>query len=178
MKNSNNLYIINSICLLPIIGSLMGAFYFQFVLKENPCPLCLLQRMGMFAVLFGLSLNTFFGFKKEHFGITIIAALIAATFSVRQILLHICPIAGEPTGYGEPFGGMHLYTWAAIIFIACILGSAVFLFFIKEETDKDRKPALFEKAIFYLILLICFANIIASFFECRLGPCCENGPCT
>ena len=56
--------------------------------------------------------------------------------------------------------------------------AAIFLFLIKEEKNgTDRIPLIFEKVIFYLAVLLCFANIIAAFFECYLGPCCENGPC-
>ena len=134
--------------------------------------------MGMLGIIFGLSLNTYFGFKKEHFAILILAALIGSIYSIRQILLHICAGPGEPTGYGTPILGMHLYSWALIIFILSIVGSAIFLFFIKEEKNgTERIPVRFEKYVFYLSMLLCFANIIAAFFECYFGPCCENGPC-
>ena len=106
----------------------MGAFYFQFGLNEDPCPLCLLQRMAMIGVIFGLALNIFFGFDAKHFGVVIISALVGVLFSGRQVLLHISKKDGD-VGYGTPFFGMHLYTWGVLIFIASILGSAIFLFF-------------------------------------------------
>ena len=114
--NSKGLYIANSAAMLMVSSALVGALFFQFGLHENPCPLCLLQRMGMFGVILGLGFNTYFGFKKEHFGLVITAALVGVTFSIRQILLHICPVAGEATGYGEPVLGMHLYSWGVVIF--------------------------------------------------------------
>lgn len=176
--NTKGLYIANSIAMLLISSVLVGAFYFQFGLNENPCPLCLLQRMGMLGIILGLSLNTYFGFKKEHFAIIILVALIGSVYSIRQILLHICPVAGEPLGYGTPILGMYLYSWALLIFATSIIGSAIFLFFIREEKNgAERNPAIFEKVVFYLGILLCFANIIAAFFECYFGPCCENGPC-
>ena len=65
-----------------------------------------------------------------------------------------------------------------IIFTASILGSALFLF------SGDRfKPGLnhsvlkFEKYVVYLATLVVFVNVVAAFFECQFGPCCENGPC-
>ncbi len=120
--NMKGLYIANSTAMLLVSSVLIGAFYFQFGLGENPCPLCLLQRIGMIGVIFGLSLNTYFGLKKEHFGIVILSALVGSAFSIRQILLHICPIAGEPSGYGTAVLGMHLYSWAVVIYIASIVG--------------------------------------------------------
>ncbi|MBT3871462.1 MAG: disulfide bond formation protein B [Flavobacteriaceae bacterium] len=169
----------NSACILLICIILVSALYFQFGLHEEPCPLCLLQRMAMMGVIIGLSLNIYFGFDTNHFSIVIISALIGALFSVRQIMLHIAPVAaGESTGYGSPIFGMHLYSWGALIFTASILGSALFLF------SGDRfKPGLnhsvlkFEKYVVYLATLVVFVNVVAAFFECQFGPCCENGPC-
>jgi disulfide bond formation protein DsbB len=176
--NKNGLYIANSAAMLMVSTVLIGAFYFQFGLGENPCPLCLLQRMGMLGVIMGLTLNTYFGFRKEHFGIVILSALIGASFSIRQILLHICPVAGEPTGYGTAVMGMHLYSWAVVIYVASMLGSVVFMFLFKEEKkNTKRQPLTFEKVVFYLIVFLTFANMVATFFECHVGPCCENGPC-
>lgn len=160
-----------------VLSILLGAFYFQFGLHENPCPLCLLQRMGMMGVIIGLSLNTFYGLRKEHFGVVILSALVGASFSVRQILLHICPVPGEPAGYGDPIMGLHLYSWGFIVFVISIVGSVIFLFLMDDTRIKDRKPSLFEKGVFYLAILVIAVNFIATLFECQLGPCCENGPC-
>ena len=167
----------NSLCILIVCIILTGALYFQFGLKEDPCPLCLLQRMGMIGVIFGLALNIFFGFNSKHFAVVIISALVGGLFSIRQILLHIAPVIGD-TGYGTPVFGMHLYTWGLLIFIMSILGSAVFLFFSNHFKTGSKHVILnFEKYVSYLAAFIILVNIIATFFECQLGPCCENGPC-
>ena len=167
----------NSACILIVCSILLGALYFQFGLNEAPCPLCLLQRMGMIAVIFGLSLNIFFGFDAKHFAVVIISALVGAIFSGRQVLLHISKVDGD-IGYGTPFFGIHLYTWGVLIFITSILGSALFLFFSdKFKTGATHIILNFEKYIVYLATLIVFINVIATFFECQLGPCCDNGPC-
>lgn len=178
MQNKQGLYTANSLCMLIVCSILLGAFYFQFVLGEHPCPLCLLQRMGMLGVILGLACNTWLGFRNEHVAIVLISALVGVTFSIRQVLLHVCPVPGEPTGYGTPVMGMHLYTWGVLIFGASILFAAVFLLMIKNEpADTRRTPIAFEKGAFHLAAGICLANVIATFFECGFGPCCENGPC-
>ncbi len=173
----NNLKILNSLSMLVVSSILLGALYFQFGLGEDPCPLCLLQRMGMMGVLFGLSLNVFFGFKAEHFAIVIIASLVGLVFSTRQVLLHICPEPGVSPGYGSPIFGMYLYSWGVLIFLASILASSFFLFFISKFRQRITTPILFERISFYLVVLIVLINVIATFFECQFGPCCENGPC-
>lgn len=168
---------INSICILIVCSILSGALYFQFGLHEDPCPLCLLQRMGMIGVIFGLALNSYFGFDSKHFAIVIIAALVGAVYSVRQVLLHIAPVPGD-TGYGTPIFGMHLYSWGVLIFVASILGSALFLLFNdKFKTNSSHKIILFEKITVYIATTIIIINIVATLFECQLGPCCEDGPC-
>ena len=178
MQNRQALYTANGLCTLVLCGILLGAFYFQFFLHEDPCPLCLLQRMGMLGVLFGLACNTWFGFRNEHIALVLIAALVGVTFSIRQVLLHVCPVPGEPTGYGTPVMGMHLYTWGVLIFGATVLVAAVFLLLVRPETAGARRaPAAFEKSVSLLAVGLCLGNVVATLFECGLGPCCENGPC-
>jgi disulfide bond formation protein DsbB len=172
-----NLKFLNSLCMLIVSSILIGALYFQFGLGEDPCPLCLLQRMGMMGILFGLSLNIFYGFKSEHFATVIISSLVGLVFSTRQVLLHICPEPGVEPGYGSPIFGMYLYSWGVLIFIASILASSIFLFFLPKNEDKISTPILIERISFFLVVLIVLINIIATFFECQFGPCCENGPC-
>ncbi|OHX63957.1 disulfide bond formation protein B [Flammeovirga pacifica] len=173
----NTIKYFNSACILIICMILMAALYYQFGLNEEPCPLCLLQRMGMIGVIFGLALNIYVGFDSKHFGVVIISALVGGFFSVRQVLLHIIPTDGN-TGYGTPIFGMHLYTWGVFIFLASILGSAIFLFFNRKfKSEKTHVILNFEKYVVYLATFIVFVNVIATFFECQLGPCCENGPC-
>ena len=173
----NFLKYFNSLCILIVCSILIGALYFHFGLHGDPCPLCLLQRMGMMGVIFGLSLNVYFGFNAKHFAIVIISALVGVVFSGRQVLLHIAPLAGD-TGYGTPFFGMHLYTWGVLIFTASIFGSALFLFFSDTfKTGKEHVILNFERYAVYLATGIVLVNIVATFFECQLGPCCEDGPC-
>jgi hypothetical protein len=53
---------------------------------------------------------------------TVLASLLGAAISIRQVLLHILP--GDP-GFGAPMFGLHLYTWAAIAFACTIAASGV-----------------------------------------------------
>ena len=178
MRNAPLLYTTNSVCMLAVALILAGAFYFQFGLHETPCPLCLLQRMGMFGVILGLAFNTVFGFRKEHAAIVIGASIVGGGFSIRQILLHISPLPGEPSGYGSAVLGMHLYSWAAVVFVTAIAGTAVFLCFFRDEpAGTRRRLSGFEFGTLYFAALLCFLNVLSALAECRFGACCENGPC-
>ena len=116
-------FVILHVCILGICGVLLGALAVQFFGGEFPCPLCLLQRMAMILTLIGpvfIIVNAHrermggFSVWGLGFGMSIVAAVAGMAISTRQVLLHIAP--GDP-GYGDPVFGMHLYTWALVVFI-------------------------------------------------------------
>lgn len=47
---------LSAIELMGIAITIIAAFYFQFAMDELPCPLCLLQRLGLLAIGFGFYL--------------------------------------------------------------------------------------------------------------------------
>ncbi|HEX2787052.1 MAG TPA: disulfide bond formation protein B [Ignavibacteria bacterium] len=177
---------INIIGILGLGLVIIGAYTVQFVLNELPCPLCLLQRVGMLMVMTGFAMNLKFGIRPAHYGMSIIGALFGASVSMRQILLHIVPVPGQPTGYGTPILGMHLYTWAFIFFMITIFIIAVVILFGKQFetssdslTDKSTEPSGsklegFAMFAFYVVFILAAANVVTSFLECGLGPCPDN----
>src|SRR5262245_25185072 len=90
--------LMNLLSLYAIAGVLIAAFAIQFALRELPCPLCMLQRALFCALAVGPILNLRFAPRPSHYALTIIAAMIGASVSVRQMLLHILP--GDP-GFGS-----------------------------------------------------------------------------
>jgi disulfide bond formation protein DsbB len=167
---------INSYAVLGICGVLLGAYYIQFVEGEFPCPLCLLQRLAMLGVAFGAMLNLRYGIHTRHYGVSLLSAIFGASVSIRQILLHIDP---SDSGYGSPVSGMHLYTWALIVFVVAIFLIAVMMFFEGQfEKNADNKStsslSRFIKAVFFLVVLIAAVNVVTTFLECGLGQCPDN----
>ncbi len=166
---------INIAGILVISGVLLGAYYVQFGKGEVPCPLCLIQRLGMLGVALGAMLNIRYGLRPAHYGVSLISAVFGASVSVRQILLHIVPGAG-PSGYGSSVLGIHLYSWAFVVFAAAVLLIGIMLLFDSqfEKVDsteaKSRKTPLIT-AVFFLIVLITLSNVITTFLECGTGQC-------
>jgi len=166
---------INAAGLLVISGILLGAYYVQFGKGEFPCPLCLLQRLGMLGVAFGAMLNLRYGLRPAHYGVSLISAVFGACVSVRQILLHIVPGTGA-AGYGSAVLGLHLYTWALIIFAAAILLIGIMMLFDRQFDDKSQTEASGHRtkvmnALFVLVILIAASNVVTTFIECGLGQC-------
>jgi len=166
---------LNAIGLLVICAILLAAFVDQFVNFDLPCPLCLLQRVGLVAVGFGLCLNVLRGPRPHHYGIMILSAVFGGSVSIRQILLHIVPGTGS---YGDAFLGLHFYTWAGLAFFLIILGSSLMLLFESQfEREADVVASepfggnLLARAAFGIMVVLAAGNAISAFLECGPGIC-------
>lgn len=152
-----------------------GAYIFQFVMHELPCPLCLLQRAGMLGAAFGLLLNVRFGLRPSHYAIAMLGALFGAAVSTRQILLHIVPVPGQPSGFGSTVLGLHVYTWALLIFLATVLIIILLLLHNRQFHNRKALPLNgFHHFVFWLLLLLAAANVITTLLECGVMPCPDN----
>lgn len=145
----------------------------QFVGHEIPCPLCLLQRIAMLGIAIGALLNVRFGPSPAGYAVSLLSALFGACVSIRQILLHILP---EDPGYGAPVLGLHLYTWALVVFfVTLLLGSAMLLLGSQfREPPRARSLNRIHQLAFFLVLVIAAGNALATFAECGPGVCPAN----
>lgn len=116
---------LNILDLVGVCFVLFFAFGVQILLHEQPCPLCILQRLAWIGVGVGILLNLRFGISSRHYSISLLAAIIGAAVSVRQILLHIVP--GQ-AAFGAPILGIHLYTWSFLGFVAMMLYLVLLLY--------------------------------------------------
>lgn len=165
---------LNALGLLAISLVLLFAFADQFILGELPCPLCILQRVGFVAVGFGLALNLRFGPKSSHYGIMILSAILGAAVALRQVALHVVPGSGA---YGNAFLELHFYTWAFVLFVAIIAGTAVMLLSERQFQDQGTMPARlggFALAVFALFAVLTLAEGIAVALECGGGLCPDD----
>lgn len=164
-------FLIAHLNILTICAVLVGAFVVQFGQGEFPCPLCVLQRMAMMlcalAPAFVIMKARAGEVKATDFatgyGMSVIAAVVGAFISIRQILLHIVP---PDPGYGDPVLGLHLYTWALLVFVAEIIAAGVNLVFARElEPRGEVGFGWFSKLVLWLFGAIIVANAVAVFAE-------------
>ena len=101
--------LLNAVGLAGLIAVLLVAYADQFAGHDLPGPLCLLQRLAIAGVAFGLLLNLRYGPQPSSYGIMLLAALFGMAVAGRQILLHVAPGTGS---YGAPLFGLHFYTWS------------------------------------------------------------------
>ena len=166
---------LNAIGMLAVCAVLAMAFYSQFTQDELPCPLCLLQRVAVVAVLCGLMLNVVKGPKPDHYAIMTIAAFYGGAVSLRQISLHIVPGTGS---YGAPFLGMHYYTWAFLVFALIILGTAIIAAYStqyhKQKYIAFRDQIGIAKVAIVVSIVFVAMNAIVTFAECGPLQCPDN----
>lgn len=153
---------------------LFMTFYFQIVLHELPCPLCLLQRVGMIGIIFGFLLNFRFGYHPSHYAIVLLSALFTAFVAMRQIALHVIPGTGA---YGDAIFGYHLYTWAFIIAMVVVVTTIV-LMSLDPQYHQPAKTAklstLWMKILFIAAGAMLVLNMVSVVMECGWGACPDN----
>lgn len=177
MNLRNVMKLLNTLNLIGLSFILFLAFVLQLTLNELPCPLCLLQRIGILAMGFGFLLNVHYQIRPGHYALTLLASIFTSIASMRQIVMNALP----PHGYGYPEFGLHLYTWVFLIAVATILYTSLLLsipgqYAPRNETDhiqEARSPwikTLSHIAFGFLIFIIA-GNIVSNFFECGLKTC-------
>jgi disulfide bond formation protein DsbB len=172
-------YNLNILALVCMQAPLYGALMVQLT-GDLPCPLCLLERLGMFAVIIGLVMNVRLGIRPAHYGFSIAGAMTGMAIAGRHVLLHINDPPGG--GYGGSVLGLHLYTWALIVFLCFLAGSAVLLMIpdgIDESGDDVNPRARWSgsrpaRVVCYMAVLICVVNAVLALMECGLGQCPDN----
>jgi disulfide bond formation protein DsbB len=165
---------LNTLGLLAIVAVLAFTLGDQLLYKDLPCPLCILQRVGFVLAGFGLALNLRFSPHPSHYALTLFGALFCGAVSIRQILLHIVPGSGA---YGDAFLELHFYTWALIVFVLIILGTACMLLFDRQfERSAHGTGPLTGLAfiVFALFVVLVLGNGLSTFLECGVGLCPDN----
>ena len=102
---------INIFDLFGISLVLIAAFVFQVGLHELPCPLCLLQRLGLLGIAFGTLLNLRYGTRVIHYALSCLSAIFMELLPPGRFF-YILPLAIKATA---------LHFWGII----CILGRSL-----------------------------------------------------
>lgn len=160
----------NALMALIISCVLWGALGIQFFKHEQPCALCLMQRLGMLGITFGALLNLKFGIQRAHYSLSLLSAMFGAFVSLRHIALHVCP--GFPA-FGEPFWGLSLYVWALIVFASSIVYISLLMFFRDERKKTTENTTLnwLGQLAFFSVFLVALINIFTTLWQCGLGDC-------
>ncbi|HEV8259078.1 MAG TPA: disulfide bond formation protein B [Casimicrobiaceae bacterium] len=160
-----------------IAGILTAAMTLQYVNGELPCPLCLLERVAMVGVCFGIMLNFRRGFSYQNTGFSLLFAIVLLVISVRQSLLDIYPRPGHEY-IGSAIFGIHMPVWSIIIALALLTAYAIKLAILGgdeylREADVSEFPAIRRIAdiLSVYVIAICLINLVSVVLQCGFGEC-------
>jgi disulfide bond formation protein DsbB len=160
--------------MLTVAAILTTAMILQYYGGEIPCPLCLLQRVAMFGVCFGIILHFRYGYSARNAGFCMLFALLLLIVSVRQTLLDIYPRPGH-SYIGSSILGLHMPVWSVIIAVAILLAFAIELAVLGGERLQDAQPSLIPGRVARLLSLyviaICLINFASVILQCGIGAC-------
>lgn len=163
--------------MIVIAGILTTAMTLQYVWGELPCPLCLLERLALFGVCFGIMQSLRKGFSYQNTGISLLFALLLLVVAARQTLLDIYPRPGHAY-IGSAVLGLHMPVWSIVIAFAiltayafklAVLGADHALQEVKASTFPRLSSAAAAVGIF--VIALCLVNFGSVILQCRLGEC-------
>lgn len=168
----NDLFLLSMMFVMAAI--LTAAMIFQYYGGEIPCPLCLLQRVAMFGVCFGIIMHFRRGPSARNTGISMLFAMFLLIVSARQTLLDIYPRPGH--GYiGSAVFGLHMPVWSVVIALAVMLAFALKLTCLGEESSRSaERPAMLNRlagALGLYVIALCAINFISVIVQCGFGAC-------
>ena len=170
--------LILSLMLLALAGVLTAAMGFQYVAGEIPCPLCLLERVAMFACCFGLIRQLRDGGSQRGAGVAMISAVLLLVISVRQTLLDIVPRPGHAY-IGAAVLGLHMAVWSVLIAIALLSGFAVRLAVFGgpnwASPAQSSTLARLSHGLGVYVAILCAINFISVLVQCGFGQCHTTG---
>lgn len=160
-----------------IAGVLTAAMTLQYAKGELPCPLCLLQRVALFGVCFGIMQNFRGGFSNRNTGFSLLFAIVLLIVSVRQSLLDIVPRPGHEY-IGSAVFGLHMPVWSIIIALCLLIAFAAKLAILGgdehlDDNDVKTFPMLDRAArlLSLYVIALCAINLVSVVLQCGLGEC-------
>jgi disulfide bond formation protein DsbB len=164
--------------MLTMAAILTTAMILQYYGGEIPCPLCLLQRVAMFGISFGIMLHFRDGASARNDGFCMLFALLLLIISVRQTLLDIFPRPGHDY-VGSAVLGLHMPVWSVIIAAAVLVAFAVKLAILGGEYPRhpQASPALARVArlLGLYVIAICLINFVSVMAQCGADACHTSG---
>jgi disulfide bond formation protein DsbB len=160
--------------MLAMATILTTAMVLQYYDGEIPCPLCLLQRVAMFGVCFGIILHFSHGYSARNDGFGMLFALLLLIVSVRQTLLDIYPRPGH-SYIGNAILGLHMPVWSVVIAVAILVAYAIKFAALGGDHPQDCQPtpALGRAArlLSLYVVTICLINFGSVILQCGMGAC-------
>jgi disulfide bond formation protein DsbB len=163
--------------LFVIAGILTAAMLLQYGHGELPCPLCLLERLAMFGVCFGIIQNFRNGFSYQNTGVSLLFATLLLVIAARQTLLDIYPRPGHEY-IGSAVLGIHMPVWSVIIALCILTAYALKLTVLGDskhltESKGSELPVIggIANILGLYVVALCLVNTVSVLLQCGLNEC-------
>ena len=157
---------------------LTAAMVLQYAAGEIPCPLCLLQRVAMFGICFGVIRHVRDGYDARNIGAGLVWALFLLLVSVRQVLLNIVARPGHAYPGGAVLG-LHMPVWSVVIAFAVLVAFAATLAVFNGGRLglTPPSPVLTRVGVVagLYVIALCLINLVSAILQCGLGACHTTG---
>jgi disulfide bond formation protein DsbB len=164
------------LALATVAGILTTAMVLQYAFGEVPCPLCLLQRVAMFGVCFGIIRHFRDGASDRNTGIIQGFALLLLLIAARQTLLDIVPRPGHAY-IGSAVLGLHMPVWSVLIGLALLAAFTAKLALLGGDAPPRAAPGLMRAAAWLggYVVALCAVNLVSVVVQCGFAQCHTTG---
>lgn len=158
--------------IVPVGGAV---FVLGFVHGDSPCVMCWEQRIGMVIIaLLGLFVLRY-GPRPKYIGMSVLVGAWGVFMSLRHTGMHAARDVGQ--GFSIEIMHAHTYTWALLIFWACVMTMGVLLM-ITKESDLSAVPRTLrplEKLALGVFLVVIAGNMVQAFASTGPPPFMGQG---
>jgi disulfide bond formation protein DsbB len=164
--------------MLTMAAILTAAMVLQYYDNEIPCPLCLLQRVAMFGVCFGIIMHFRRGYSARNDGVSMLFAHFLMIVSVRQTSLDIYPRPGH-SYIGSAVLGLHMPVWSVVIAVAILFAFAIKFAVLGGEHLRDQPPlpalGRLARLLSLYVIAIGVINLGSVILQCGADACHTSG---
>lgn len=164
--------------LFMIAAVLTAAIVMQYGYGEIPCALCLLQRVAMFGICFGLMHHFRRGDGTRGIGLALVSTVFLLFVAGRQTLIDIYPRPGH-SYVGSAVLGLHMPVWSVLIALGVLTALSLQIAIAGaghlQEGAAARRSARLVRWIGLYVTALCAINAASAFLQCGLEACATTG---
>ena len=164
--------------LLVLATILTAAVIIQYGFGEVPCPLCLLQRLAMFGICFGLIHHFQLESAARGVGLALVSAVFLLFISGRQTLIDIYPRPGH-SYVGSAVLGLHMPVWSVLIALSVISALSIQIAVLGElqlrRDDLSPKVVRIVRWTGLYVIMLSVINVASVILQCGLDACKTDG---
>lgn len=167
------------VSLLSVIAVVLtAAMVLQYGYGEIPCPLCLLQRVSMFGICFGLMHHFQLKDGARGVGLALVSAVSLLLISGRQTLIDIYPRPGH-SYVGSAVLGLHMPVWSVLIALSVMSALSIQIAVVgglqPRGGDPPPKVARVARWTGLYVIMLSIINVVSVILQCGFDACKTDG---